>query len=261
VRARKEIFGQSALFAPGRKHHGIRIVLDSTLPVILSRCTAVNTPRLTRRLAAALAFGVLIFPCALHARIGETQDVLEKRILRPGLGKLYPRMTDASKDKDRDRPRKKEEDPLKDVRAFLPSEATQGLYWKSAVANQLSNETGWKIDIVYVGGRSALEVYKRVGDALSEFEVRGLLSVNKGGSSWKKSASDGGGVKGIGYDYELEDGSMRAKQQPDCLIVFSTKLDNYVMQQQVAAKELRDTQREQLKKEQSLKAPESLAGF
>ncbi len=205
-----------------------------------------------------LAFGVLIFPCALHARIGETQDVLEKRILRPGLGKLYPRVADSSRDK----PKKKEEDPLKDVRTFLPTDsATEILYWKSAVANQLSNETGWKIDVLYVGGHSSLEAYRRVGDALSEFEVRGLLSVNKGASSWKKNSNDGGGVNGMGYDYELEDGSLRAKQQDNWLIIFSTKLDNHVQQQQRQAKDASDAQKEQQKKEQSLKAPESLAGF
>ena len=226
----------------------------------LSRCATVNTPRLPRRLAAVLAFGVLISPCALHARIGETQDVLEKRILRPGLGKLYPKTTDSSKDNKDGRPKKKEEDPLKDARGFLP-DGSEVLYWKSAVANQLSNDTGWKIDVLYIGGHSSLEAYKRVGDALSEFEVRGLLSVNKGSSSWKKSSNDGGGVNGIGYDYELEDGSLRAKQQDNWLIIFSAKLDGYVIQQQLAAKETRDAQREQQKKEQSLKAPESLAGF
>jgi len=222
----------------------------------------VNTPRLSCRLAAVLGLGVLIFPCALHARIGETQDSLERRILRPGLGKLYPRVADTAKDKEKERPKKKEEDPLKDVRAFLPPDgAMEVLYWKSAVANQLSNETGWKIDVMYVGGHSSLEAYGRVGDSLSEFEVRGILSINKGASSWKKSSVDGGGVNGIGYDYELEDGSLRAKQQGNWIIVFSTKLDGYVIQQQLAAKDARDAQREQQKKEQSLKAPESLAGF
>ncbi len=206
-----------------------------------------------------MVIGFLVPPCALHARVGETQGALEKRILQPGLGKLFPRVLDAAKDKEK--PRKKDEDPLKDIRAMMPADTHEIIYWKSAVANQLSNETGWKIEVLFVGGRSALESYRRVGDSLSEFEVRGILALNKGNSSWKKSGSDGGGVNGIGYDYELEDGSLRAKQQDNWFVVFSTKLDNYVMQQQVSAKESRDALREQQKRDQALKAPESIAGL
>jgi hypothetical protein len=219
----------------------------------------VHTPRLHGGLAAFLAIGVLIFPYALYARVGETQEALEKRILQPGLGKLYPRVPDAAKDKEK--PKKKDEDPLKDVRALMPVDTREMVYWKSAVANQLSNETGWKIDVLFVGGRSVLEAYHRVGDSLSEFEVRGILGLNKGNSSWKKSGNDGGGVNGIGYDYELEDGSLRAKQQDSWFIVFSTKLDNYVMQQQVVAKEAKDAMKEQQRRDQALKAPESISGL
>ncbi|HTJ77617.1 MAG TPA: hypothetical protein VL357_01350 [Rariglobus sp.] len=235
--------------------------LGSALLLILSMFYDVNTPRLFCKPAVWLALSAIVFPVAVHARIGETQDALEKRLLQPGLGKLFPRTSDSSKDKDKDRPKKREDDPLKDIRAFLPAETHEMVYWKSAVANQLSNETGWKVDVFYIGGRSTLEAYKRVGDSLSEFEIRGILSINRGNSSWKKVSNDGGGVNGIGYDYELEDGSMRAKQQDSWIIVFATKLDNYVMQQQVVAKAERDLLREQQKKEQALKAPESVAGF
>ena len=220
-----------------------------------------NTPsRLARKTAALLAALVIISPCVLSARVGESQDVVERRILQPGLGKLYPRTVDVSKDKDA-RPKKKEDDPVKDVRAFLPPDAREMVYWKSAIASQLSNDTGWKLDVVYVGGRSSLEIYRRVGDSLSEFEIRGILNVNKGASSWKKNSSDGGGVKGIGYDYELEDGSARAKTQGNWIIVFATKLDTFVMQQQVAAKAAGDLQKEEQKREQALRAPESIMGF
>ncbi len=219
-----------------------------------------NTPRFPTQVAALLALSVIVFPAVLGARVGETQDVLEKRLLQPGLGKIYPHASaDASKDKDKFR--KKDDDPLKDVRLFLPVETREMLYWKSAIANHLSNETGWKVDVLYVAGRSALEAYKRVGDSLNEFEVRGILNANRGNSSWKKMSNDGGGVNGIGYDYELEDGSMRAKQQDSWIIVFATKLDNYVMQQQVIAKAASDVARDAQKQEQALKAPESLSGF
>ncbi len=210
-------------------------------------------------MGALLAIGVLIAPCVLHARLGEAQATLEKRILQPGVGKLYPHASEVSKEKER--PKKKDEDPLKDIRTLMPSDTREMVYWKSAVANQLSNETGWKIEVWFVGGRSALEAYRRVGDSLSEFEVRGILGLNKGNSSWRRNSNDGGGVNGIGYDYELEDGSLRAKQQDNWLIVFSTKLDNYMMQQQVAAKASNDALKEQQKRDQALRAPESISGL
>lgn len=231
------------------------------MPPNLSTCENVNIHRLPRKVAACLVAGAVICPCLLQARIGETQDVLEKRLLQPGLGKLYPR-TPATADAAKDRPRKKEDDPLKDIRSFLPGETREMLYWKSAVANQLSNDSGWKVDVFYVAGRSVLEAYKRVGDTLNEFEIRGILNANRGSSSWKKNGdASGGDVNGIGYDYELEDGSMRAKLQDNWIIVFATKLDNYVMQQQQVAKAAKDALLNQQKREQALKAPESVSGF
>ena len=223
----------------------------------------VNTPRFSRQAAALLAFGLMTFPCAsLHARVGETQDAIEKRILQPGVGKLYPRVGDSTtKDKEKDRFKKREDDPLKDVRLFLPGDTREVLYWKSAVAHQLSGDNGWKIDVFYLGGRSVLEAYKRVGDSLSEFEVRGLLSIHRGNSSWKKNSSDGGGVNGIGYDYVLDDDSLRAKEDGNWIIIFSTNLDNAVMQQQQIAKTQSDQLKEQQKRDQALKAPESISGF
>jgi len=212
----------------------------------------------------------MVFPAALHARVGETQDMLEKRLLQPGVGKLYPRPTEpkdnkpkSPKDRDTERQARKEaqDDVLKDIRAFLPADTHEMFYWKSAVANQLSNDTGWKVDVLYIGGRSALEVYKRVGDSLNSFEVKGILNANRGNSSWKKVTNEGGGTNGIGYSYELEDGSLRASQQDGWVMVFSVKLDNYVMQQQLVAKAENDHQLDQQKREQAQKAPESVSGF
>jgi len=200
----------------------------------------------------------------LLARVGETQADVERRILQPNLGKLYFRAKDKdkeSRDAERERLREERELPFAEAEQFFPADARLAVYWKSAVANQLSNDNGWKVHVLYVGGRSALEAYRRVGDSLNEFEVRALLAANRGGSSWRKMSNDGGGTSGIGYDYELEDGSMRAKQQGDWLMIFSTRLDNYVVAQQKVAKDLKDKETERLKKEQQAKAPESVTGF
>lgn len=241
-----------------------------------------NPPHLFGKVTPLLVLCVLISPAALHARVGETQEMVEKRLLQPGVGKLYPRPAepkekDKEKDKDKDKDKDKktakdreaerqqrkeaQDDPLKDVRAFLPADIHEMFYWKSAIASQLSNDTGWKVDVLYISGRSVLEIYKRVGDSLNTFEVKGILNANRGNSSWKKVTNEGGGTNGIGYDYELEDGSLRASQQDNWIMVFSVRLDNYVMQQQLIAKAESDRQREQQKREQAIKAPESVSGF
>jgi hypothetical protein len=88
-----------------------------------------------------------------------------------------------------------------------------------------------------------------------------LLAVNRGSSLWKKISSEGGGTNGIGYDYELEDGSMRAKQKGEWLMIFSTRLDTYVIEQQKTAKEIRDRENDQLKQQQQGRAPESVMGL
>ncbi|CAM2810109.1 hypothetical protein RAHE111665_02195 [Rariglobus hedericola] len=194
--------------------------------------------------------------------MGETRDTVERRIMQPNLGKAFFRGKDKdNRDAERERQREERDQPFNETKKFYPPDTAEGVYWKSALANQLSSENGWKVHVFYAGGRSMAEAYQRVGESLNEFEVRALLSANRGASSWKKLSSEGGGTNGIGYDYELEDGSMRAKQKGNWLMIFSTRLDNYVVEQQKVAKEIRDRETELQKKEQQGKAPESVMGF
>lgn len=225
----------------------------------------VNTPVFVRG-AVVLSLLAAVSAQPLFARVGETQADVEHRILQPNLGKMFFRAKDKDKDKDnregeRDRLKEEREQPFNEAKKFFPADVREGVYWKSALANQLSNDNGWKVHVFYAGGRSAMEAYRRVGDSLNEFEVRALLSANRGVSSWKKMSNEGGGTNGIGYDYELEDGSMRARQQGNWLMIFSTRLDNYVVEQQKAAKDLKDKETDRLKLEQQAKAPESVTGF
>jgi hypothetical protein len=229
----------------------------------------VNTP--TRHTAVALLAAIFFsWPGqSVFARVGETQDAIERRILQPNVGKLFFRAKDKEKDKspreaeriERERLKEESEQPFYEAKQFFPTDTREVVYWKSALGNQLSNENGWKVHVFYMGGRSSLEAYRRVGEALNEFEVRALLAVNRGASSWRKMSNEGNGTNGIGYDFELEDGSMRAKQKGEWLMIFSTRLDTYVVEQQKAAKELGDRETERLKREQQGKAPESVTGF
>lgn len=211
-------------------------------------------------LAVALFLGST--PSAF-ARVGETQDAIERRILQPNLGKTFfrPKPDDKDRNAERERQREEREQPFTDARKFFPSGTTERVYWKSALASQLSSDNGWKVHVFYMGGHSALEAYRRMGAGLNEFEIRALLAANRGSSSWKRVSGEGGGINGIAYDYELEDGSLRAKQQGNWLMIFSTRLNTYVIEQQKIAKADSDKEAEKLKLEQQAKAPESVIGF
>ncbi len=156
-------------------------------------------------------------------------------------------------------------DPFREIRPFLPKSLVEVTYLKSdapinptapktdvplpPIVNLLNPETCWHQHVLYSSGRSVIEAYVRVGVALSEFEVNGVLALNKGGSVWKKV--DNGSVEsGIGTEYILDDGSIRAKQDGNALLIFATKVDDYILEQQKGAATV----------EQG-KAPTSVLGF
>jgi hypothetical protein len=219
------------------------------------------TPQSLRRSLSVLIVGALPW-ASLSARVGEPQDIVERRLLQPNLGRLFFQ----SKEKetpamDRARMKEQSEQQFNEARKFLPADSKAAVYWKSAIAKQLSNENGWKVFVFYTAGRSVLEGYQRVGEELSEFEVRAILSANQGGSTWRKTTNPGGGVNGIGHDFELEDGSLRAKQKGNWLMVFSTRLDEHVIAQQKIAKEEEAKEAALKKVEQQKTAPVSVIGL
>lgn len=239
--------------------------LNSSVKKFSPTLHSVNTPFHRPFVLSFAAFAAVITSLPLQARVGETQDGVERRLLQPNLGKTYFKPKANPKDKDsreeeRTRAREEREQPFNASKEYFPA-AIEGIYWKSAVAGQMSSDNGWKIHVFYVAGRSALEAYKRVGEPLNEFEVRALLAANRGSSSWKKTSNEGGGTDGIGYDYELEDGSLRASHKGSWLMIYSVKLDIYVIEQQKSAKENRDKEKAKQQVEQANKAPESVLGL
>ena len=218
--------------------------------------------RLPLGAASVLAVFSAFIPSLVQARVGETQDVIERRLLQPGVGKLFNPSLKATDPKEAARQQQKaaKGQPFSSFEAFLPTDIREVGYWKSAVANQLSNDSGWHIYVFYSGGRSVLEAYKRVGAGLNEFEIKGLLNVNRGASSWKKSGGSDH-TAAIGYDYELEDGSIRAKVDGNWFMIFAKKVDAYVVDQKRIAKAIQDRELAIQKKEQAAKAPESISGL
>ena len=70
---------------------------------------------------------------------------------------------------------------------------------------------GWDLHVVYVNGKSVLELFKR-SQGMTEFEVNQLLTVQSGGSYWKRvGKGDEKEPSAFGYEMERDDGGVRAQ--------------------------------------------------
>lgn len=209
-------------------------------------------------LACVLASLAVALPAI--ARVGETQDEFERRLLQPSVGKFVP------KEKNPD-PAKEEEilrqQPFNEARTHFPDGVRERKYWKSAVPNVLSNDNGWRVHIFFQDNRSVLEAYQRVGDSLSQFEIQNILRANQGASEWQKVEPDTLEAKAsaIGCDYQLADGTLRARVVGNWLLVYSASLDAHVKEQIRIIEERRLSQQQERVRTQQLTAPSSTSGF
>lgn len=209
----------------------------------------------------------LLVPLAAPARVGETQDEFERRMLQPFVGKFIPR--EKTSDTPRD-PREEEQQqlllrqqPFHEARIHFPEGTRERKYWKSAVPNTLSNENGWRVHVFFHENRSVLEAYQRVGDSLNEFEIRNILRAHQGASEWRKIEPDSleSRASAIGCDYQLADGTMRARVTGNWLMVFSSKLDAQVKERLRVIEEARANQQEEKARTQQTTASGSTSGF
>jgi hypothetical protein len=241
------------------------------------------------RLLCFLAAGLALAPGGALARVGETRADIEKRLLQPGVGRLYYPNDNGSATTGTagattsgvagsgrrgsflgggrgGRSGPPSVDPFHEIRSLLPASLLEVVYLKSdapaapaapktagpvpPVVNLANPETCWHQHVLYSNGRSVMEAYVRVGVPLSEFEVNGLLALNKGPSVWKKVAGAGSIESGIGADYVLDDGSLRAKEDGNVLLIFATKVDEFILEQQ-----------KQVAAVEQSRAPASVLGF
>jgi len=202
----------------------------------------------------------LVASIQASARVGETQDEFERRILQPAIGKFVPREKNPDPAKEEEIMRQQ---PFNDVRVHFPDGIRERKYWKSAVPNMLSNENGWRVHVFFQNNRSVLEAYQRVGDTLSEFEIQNILRANQGTSEWRKVEPDSSEAKAsaIGCDYVLADDTMRARITGNWIMVYSTKLDAYVKDQLRLIEETQASQQAERVRQQQLNAPGSTSGF
>lgn len=216
--------------------------------------------RFTTPLPLACVLMSLAASTGVSARIGETQEEIERRLFQPSVGKFLPREKNPDPAKEQEALRQL---PFHEFRHLFPGSIREGKYWKSSVPNMLSNENGWRVHIFYHDGRSSLEAYQRVGDTLSEFEIENILRANQGSSEWVKIEPDSleSRASAIGCQYQLSDGSLRARVINGWLMVFSTRLDTYVKEQQRMLLENQSTQQGERLKQQQATASASTSGF
>jgi hypothetical protein len=119
-----------------------------------------------------------------EARIGERRDSIERRLFASG-GIMY-------RDDETEESRRKGMPYLKYMELIAGSTDIR-IYYKTADGRRPSSKElegkrvlpGWDMHVLYVNGKSAVEVYKR-SQGMTEYEFNQLLGIQSSGSYWKK---------------------------------------------------------------------------
>ncbi|MGJ8650391.1 MAG: hypothetical protein ACSHX4_08530 [Opitutaceae bacterium] len=183
-------------------------------------------PTLQGALATLLAsIAVIIMsPYTADARVGESKEAIERRLFGSG-GIIY---RDATVESSR-----RKGMPYNKYLDFMTSSTDVRIYYKTAdgrrpMASELEDkrvQPGWDVHVLYVGGKSVLEVYKR-SQSMSEYEMNYLIALQGGGSGWKKIEKEELEPSAFGYEMVSSDGSVRAKKMGgDSLLFVDAKID------------------------------------
>lgn len=182
----------------------------------------------------------LLLPRGAEARIGESSRSFEDRLFSNG-GIIY-------RNKEERRTRR-QSGPYAQYMQYLGSSAEVRVYFKSDDGSKPSQTdldkgtlgSGWEVHVLYVGGKSVLEQYKRIG-SMSEYEMNALLAILGGGGYWKEAEPDEAATlaaeeedepppSAFGFEYVRSDGAVRAKKSGGGLMVFQKQLDEYLAKQ------------------------------
>lgn len=185
-----------------------------------------------------------VLSVAMHsmaeARIGESQSTIERRLFASG-GIVY-RDDVIETSRQRGMPYLKFTD-------YFPESAQLRIYYKtddgrkpkSSQMEEKRISDGWDVHVLYVRGKSVLEVYKR-SKGMSDYEFNILLQLQADGGFWKKvekteqeEGAEEPPPSAFGFQMERSDGQVRAKKLGgDSLMIFNTELDMRLAQSQEA---------------------------
>jgi hypothetical protein len=159
-------------------------------------------------------------PLEAEARIGERKDTIERRLFSSG-GIIY--RDDAT------RQNRQRRMPYLKYLDFFGGSSEVRVYFKTAdgrkpASSELEEKNmgdGWDLHVVYVNGKSVLEVYKR-SQKMSEHELNYLLTQAAQGSFWKRVEKDemAEAVSAFGFEMVRDDGSVRSKKLGGDSILF-----------------------------------------
>ena len=191
---------------------------------------------------------VSLLSSTLDARIGERRELIERRLFSSG-GIVY---RDDTIEESRRRGM-----PYSQYLEYLPSSSDVRIYFKTSdgrrpTSSELSDRrmsAGWDLHVVYVNGKSAIEVYKR-SQGMTEQEFNRLMAIHAGGLFWKRLGKEDIDevVSAFGFDMIRDDGLVRARKLgKDSVLFFDTEIDV----------ELAETKTSDLQE----KAPVSVDGF
>ena len=183
------------------------------------------------------------------ARIGEDRLSIERRLLKSG-GYQYR--------DDKTIENRKRGMPYVKFEEYFPDKLDLRIYYKTIDGRKpLSKDIkpsamleGWNLHILFIQGKSAIEVYKR-SEKITEFELIHLLNLQSGNSFWEKKSHNDletGKLSTFGFELERNDKILRAKKiGSNGVMIFSTIVDHQLK------KNIRD--------EQMGEAPSSIDGF
>jgi hypothetical protein len=207
---------------------------------------------------AGLVFSAL--SSTAEARIGESKPELERRLL--GIGGLAYRDEAIIEARMRGM-------PYVSLLDYVVSDLDIQIYYKSALNDQKAQRSkfsskrmlpGWDLHVIYVNGKSVLEIYQR-SPKMTEQEQNLLLHLQGAGNRWKRVTKEeqevGGDVPDsesekkemsvFGYEMVRNDGNVRAKLFKGGMLFVDAEADAKLAQ-------ARDDDRNSL-------APESVNGF
>ena len=247
----------------------IEVVIESVLHAILAclpRLVSLQVcfisimkyPKSTFVLGLWCAVAVLsALSSTAEARIGESKSELERRLLgRGGLAYRDDAILDA----------RQAGKPYKEFLPYLESDVDIQVYHKSASADKKALRSkfnakrmlpGWDLHVVYINGKSAIELYER-SPKMTEQEFHLLLLLQGDGKRWTKREADGiaagadsadakKNLTAFGFQMVRNDGVVRAKKMENSVLFVDADKDALFAQ-------ARDDER-------NSDAPESVNGF
>ena len=116
---------------------------------------------------------------------------------------------------------------------------------KSSQMSEKQSALGWDIHVLYVEGKSVLEVYARSRQAMTEYELNHILQLQAGSGYWNRVSQPSPRASNdsvesdlpsaFGHEMERSDGQVRAKKiKANAIMLFDLDLDVRIAREQQA---------------------------